>query len=219
MLDIKLKRLFYEERVLCRDIEVSVEQGERILTVGATGTGKSSLLSTLNLMNQSYEGTILLDNKDVRDYKPEELRSRVCMVMQEPWLEEGTIRESLDYPWSFTTFKHKDKTGRDHKIKDLMEAFRFPPNYLEQSTAQLSGGEKQRVALIRALQLSPEILLLDEISSALDQETSGIISDYIFNSFPGTVIAISHDPLWQSRWQRIWELKDGLLFDSQRGGL
>lgn len=216
ILEIKLKRLFYDERVLCRDIDLLVEKGERILIVGATGTGKSSLMGTLNLMNQSYEGSILLEGKDIRSFRPEELRSRICMVMQEPWLEEGTIRENLDYPLEFSVFKHKDRAGREQRINELMDSFRFPPRYLEQGTAQLSGGEKQRVALIRALQLSPELLLLDEISSALDQETSGIISDCIFKSFPGTVIAISHDPLWQSRWQRIWEIKDGVLVDRQR---
>jgi putative ABC transport system ATP-binding protein len=216
VLEIKIQRLFYEDRVLCRDIELSVHKGERILIVGATGTGKSSLLSALNLMNPSYEGSIHFEGKDICSFRPEELRSRICMVMQEPWLEEGTIQANLDYPLGFAAFKHQDKTGREQRINALMEAFRFPPRYLEQDTSQLSGGEKQRVALIRALQLAPELLLLDEISSALDQETSGIISDCIFQSFPGTVIAISHDPLWQSRWQRIWELKDGQIVDRQR---
>jgi ABC-type transport system involved in cytochrome bd biosynthesis fused ATPase/permease subunit len=65
------------------------------------------------------------------------------------------------------------------------------------------------------LLLKPQILLLDEISSALDQKTSGIISDCIFANYPGTVIAISHDPLWQERWNRTWSLDDGRLTDNK----
>jgi ABC-type iron transport system FetAB ATPase subunit len=215
LLSIQISRLFYKNKHLVSDINLKVNKGERILIVGATGTGKSSLLNALNLMNQSYHGEILLDGKPITDFPPHILRSRIVMVMQEPWLGEGTVSDVLAEPLQYHALKKRDLGQRNQKISKLFEAFQLSDSYLHQQADQLSGGEKQRVALIRALQLNPEILLLDEISSALDQKTSGIISDCIFNNFPGTVIAISHDPLWQNRWQRSWTIESGTLKDNR----
>lgn len=217
LLRLDIKSLFYGDKTILRDLELSVSKGERILIVGATGAGKSSLLKTLNLMNQSYEGRILLQGEDLRGYEPEVLRSRICLVMQGPFLEPGTVQEALDAPLHYHALRHRDLTGRDQRVKNLFKSFQLGSELMDQSSEKLSGGEKQRVALIRALQLNPEVLLLDEISSALDQKTSAIISDCVFSTYPGTVIAISHDPLWQDRWQRIWSLEGGTLKDRVRG--
>ena len=168
-------------------------------------------------MNHNYNGVITLSGKDIRATKPEVLRSRICMVMQEPWLDPGTVADALDEPLRYTIRKHSQHSGSNQRVMELLRAFRLPEDILRQTTDKLSGGEKQRVALVRVLQLNPEILLLDEISSALDQQTSGVISDFIFDSYPGTVIAISHDPLWQKRWQRVWNIRDGALIDSAKG--
>ncbi len=215
LLQIAIKRLYYEDKELLQDIKLSVESGERILIVGPTGQGKSSLLNTLNLMNQSYEGEILFEGKELRDYHPHVLRSRICMVMQEPFLGEGTVREVLDEPLTYSAIKPDASEDRESRMHALLESFKLSKDYLSKKAAQLSGGEKQRIALIRTLLLKPQILLLDEISSALDQKTSGIISDCIFANYPGTVIAISHDPLWQERWNRTWSLDDGRLTDNK----
>lgn len=215
LLSINVSRLFYEKKHLVSDIKLKVKKGERILIVGATGSGKSSLLNSLNLMNQSYHGEILFEGKAITEYPPHILRSRIVMVMQEPWLGEGTVQDVLDEPLAYLATKKQDLGQREQKIRELFKAFELSESYLNQKAEQLSGGEKQRVALIRALQLNPEILLLDEISSALDQKTSGIISDCIFTNFPGTVIAISHDPLWQDRWQRSWTIAGGTLTDNR----
>lgn len=217
LLRLNIKSLFYGNKTILRDLELSVSRGERILIVGPTGAGKSSLLKTLNLMNLSYEGSISLAGKDLREHEPEVLRSRICLVMQEPFLEPGTVQEALDAPLHYHALHHRDLSGRDHRVKNLFKSFQLDPELLDQNSEKLSGGEKQRVALIRALQLNPEVLLLDEISSALDQKTSAVISDCVFNNYPGTVIAISHDPLWQDRWQRVWALEGGILKDSVRG--
>lgn len=215
-LSIKLVRLYYADRELLRDVNLTVGAKERILIVGSTGSGKTSLLSTLNLMNQSYEGSIIYQGKNIRLYPPELLRSRICMVMQEPYLGEGTVQAVLDEPLVYASMKTRELTDRMTKIKGLLKSFQLPETHLTKSVSQLSGGEKQRIALIRALQFNPDILLLDEISSALDQKTSGIISDCIFINYPGSVIAISHDPLWQDRWQRIWHLERGVVTDTTK---
>ncbi|MCB5252296.1 MAG: ATP-binding cassette domain-containing protein [Candidatus Cloacimonadaceae bacterium] len=214
LLQIDIKRLYFADKDLARDIKLEVSTQERILIVGATGTGKSSLLNTLNLMNQSYEGEILFEGKFLQDYHPHELRTRISMVMQETYLGDGTVQEALDEPLNYAALKNADHSDRKQRLGELLESFKLSLDYLAKRVNQLSGGEKQRIGLIRSLLLRPEILLLDEISSALDQKTSGIISDCIFASYPGTVIAISHDPLWQERWDRTWSLEAGKLIDN-----
>ncbi len=215
LLEISITRLFHGDLTLLRDLKLTVHKGERILIVGPTGKGKSSLLNTLNLMNQSYEGEIIFDGKTLQEYRPHLLRTRICMVMQEPFLGDGTVQEVLDEPLSYSAINSGDHDNREGRIKGLFENFQLPLSYLDKPADQLSGGEKQRVALIRALLLRPQILLLDEISSALDQKTSAIISKCIFDSYPGSVIAISHDPLWQDYWNRIWTLEDGTIIDNK----
>ena len=213
ILSIHIERLFYGKRVLLNDLKLKVENGERILVTGITGSGKSSLLSTFNLMNRNYEGEILFEGKNIVEYQPEILRSKICMVLQEPYLEDANVQEVLDLPLHYSSLKHRRLSDRQERIRNLFTSFQLPYEYLKKHTSQLSGGEKQRIALIRVLQLQPDILLLDEITSALDQKTSGIISDCIFNNFAGTVIAISHDPLWQNQWQRNWALENGTIVD------
>ncbi len=210
-LELRLNSLYHNNRQLLGRIHQKVYPKDRILIVGATGSGKSSLLSTLNLMNQGYTGEILFAGTNIKQMKPELLRSRICMVMQEPYLEDASIGDILDLPLQYNALKQREMPQRKQHIKELMHRFQLPEDFLMKQASTLSGGEKQRIALIRVLQLNPEILLLDEISSALDQTSSGIISDFLFNSFPGTVIAISHDPLWQSRWQKIWKLDSGTI--------
>ncbi len=214
LLRIRIKRLFYEDLELVSDIDLKVSSGEKILLTGSTGSGKSSLLNTLNLMNQNYEGEILFQGKPVTEYIPQVLRSQIVMVMQEPWLGEGSVSEVLDEALAFCTNKKRLDQDQNQRIHQLFKAFELPADYLQKKADQLSGGEKQRVALIRAMLLQPQVLLLDEVSSALDQTTSGIISDFIFESCGSTVIAISHDPLWQSRWQRRWRIQDGKIHDN-----
>lgn len=214
-LEIRLKRLFYNERELVKDINLDVYEGDRILLVGETGTGKSSLLNSLNMMNHSYEGEILFEGKRLQDYAPNILRSRIVMVMQEPYLGEGSVKDVLMEALKYHSVKKKDLPEKWDKIEELFEAFELSVGFLDKKAEQLSGGEKQRIALTRALLIEPEILLLDEVSSALDQRTSGIISDCIFQRFPKTVIAISHDPLWQGRWERRWEISGGKLKDTK----
>ena len=168
LLRLDIKSLFYGDKTILRDLELSVSKGERILIVGATGAGKSSLLKTLNLMNQSYEGSILLQGEDLRGYEPEVLRSRICLVMQEPFLEPGTVQEALDAPLHYHALRHRDLTGRDQRVKNLFKSFQLGLELMDQSSEKLSGGEKQRVLIARSLAQNTPYILLDETLSQLD---------------------------------------------------
>ena len=213
-LDIELHSLAYKDRQLLKDLRQQVHPGEKILIVGATGSGKTSLLHTLNLTNPHFRGRILFQGKDLLDHKPEELRSRIMEVMQEPWLDDLSVESVLREPFSYAVHRRKfDQSGWRERVLRLLSSFALDGSYLQKRSSQLSGGEKQRIALIRAMQFEPEILLLDEISSALDQTTSRIISNCLFNNYRGTIIAISHDPLWQQSWQRIWSIEQGSLIE------
>lgn len=218
-LSIRIDSLAHKDRLLLGPTALDVHPGEKILIIGPTGSGKTSLLHTLNLTNPGYSGHILFHGKDLRDYKPEELRARIMEVMQEPHLDEGSVESALLLPWNYRIHALLGKPDlsafREEAVR-LLESFGLDAAYLDKDCAKLSGGEKQRVALIRAMQFRPEVLLLDEISSALDQTTSGIISDCLFNHYPGTIVAISHDPLWQSRWNRVWRLVDGGIKEEHR---
>lgn len=212
-LNIEIKSLSYQDKTLLQDCNLQVEKGEKILLIGATGSGKTSLLHTLNLMNPHYEGIIRFNGANIKDYRPEELRQRIMEVMQEPWLDDMSVLDVLKEPWQYkihhkTAKAHIHSTKWMEEIESLLNAFALDKSYLKAKTSQLSGGEKQRIALIRSLQFHPEILLLDEISSALDQKTSAIISSCLLHNYKWTIIAISHDPLWQDLWQKVWDFRD-----------
>jgi putative ABC transport system ATP-binding protein len=218
-LQISIEELYYGKRVLLNEVRLRVNLRDKILVTGSTGSGKTSLLHTLNLTNSSYRGMIAFHGHDNREYKPEELRSRIMEVMQEPWLDEQSVREALLEPYRYRVHHHSfDAAGWEGRIVGLLENFALDRTYLDKRTSQLSGGEKQRVALIRARQFEPEVLLLDEISSALDQKTSRVISDCLFHHYQGTIIAVSHDPLWQQSWQRLWRIGDGRVEESVVSG-
>lgn len=211
-LQISVDELYYGQRVLLQGLSLMVRKQDKILLMGSTGSGKTSLLHTLNLINPYYKGRISFQDKDIREFKPEDLRSRIIEVMQEPWLDDQSVREALLAPYQYQTHHRQFKAAEwENKVVRLLDNFALDKSYLDKKTSQLSGGEKQRIALIRALQFEPEVLLLDEISSALDQNTSRIISDCLFHHYGGTIIAVSHDPLWQQSWQRLWKIDGGRL--------
>jgi len=213
LLKIDLESLSFDGKELLREVHLTLKKGDKVLIKGATGSGKTSLMHTINLMNPNYIGTITFHGRDIRQYAPDELRSRIMEVMQEPWLDNTNCLEALQEPWTYAihTKKHPASFGTEtwkQKVNNYLEAFGLDETYLNKPVSQLSGGEKQRLALIRVLQFEPEVLLLDEISSALDQNTSSIISSCILNNFSGTVIAISHDPHWQNSWKKTWQIEN-----------
>ena len=147
---------------LVEDINIQVERGEIFAVTGPSGSGKSSFLRLINRLDEPTEGTVLLEGLDYRTILPRDLRRKVGLVTQVPFLFPGTVADNLRFG--------PRQRGQDlskQEIAVLLDQVGFT-DHARGDVNHLSGGEAQRVSLARALANSPSILLLDEPTSALD---------------------------------------------------
>lgn len=140
-------------------------RGDRICLIGPSGAGKSSLLRLLNRLSEPTSGAIYLENQNIRQIPVIELRRQVMLVPQEPKLLGMTVREALAYP---LLLQQLPKRQIEERLETSRELLHLPGEWLERSELQLSVGQRQLVAIARALVIQPKILLLDEPTSALD---------------------------------------------------
>ena len=146
---------------------------ETLAIVGPSGSGKTSLLRLLNRLDEPTSGTVYLDGSDYRQIAPRDLRRRVGMVMQRPYLFPGTVADNLRFGP-----KQREQMLSDARIEELLAAVGLA-GYASRDIANLSGGEGQRVSFARTLANSPEVLLLDEPTSALDEDSKGDVEKII----------------------------------------
>jgi ATP-binding cassette subfamily B multidrug efflux pump len=153
-------------------ITVQVEPGQRIALLGATGSGKSTLVHLIPRFYDVDQGTIRIDGVDVRDWDPESLRKGMGVVLQQTTLFSGTIRENIAYGRPDAALEEVMAAAKAAQAHEFIQA--MPQGYdapVEERGANLSGGQKQRIAIARALLISPAILILDDSTSAVDMET------------------------------------------------
>ena len=174
------------------DVSFSVERGGALTLVGPSGSGKSTLLRCLNRLVEPTSGTVTFDGRDVRTLDPRELRRRVALVMQTPVLSEGTVGDNL-------RLRPADAAGdfSDLQLRRALAEVGFDPDRLDDDAAPLSGGEKQRVTIARALLGNPQALLLDEPTSALDPPNALLVLATISRLRRArglSIVAVSHQP-------------------------
>ncbi len=172
------------------DISLEVHHGEMLGIVGASGSGKSSLLRLLNRLDEPTSGTVFLDGQDYREFPPRELRRRVGMVTQRPFLFPGNVAGNI----RFGPLQRGEALA-DQDIAQLLERVGLP-GLAAREVANLSGGEQQRVSLARALANRPEILLLDEPTSALDEQAKTGVEQLICSLVKDTsltCVMVTHD--------------------------
>jgi len=142
-----------------------VSPGEAVAIEGPSGSGKSTLVRALATLIEADEGSILLGGVDARTLPPEQYRTRVSFLAQQPAMFPGSVADNLG-----TGPRLRGDALPDSRAAELIAAVGLPPQTLSREALTLSGGEKQRVALARALANDPEILLLDEPTASLDPE-------------------------------------------------
>lgn len=155
---------------LISQLSLQVFPGDQIAIVGPTGSGKSLFLRALAMLDEIQAGEILFHNEHVIDKDLPAYRSQVVYLQQRPVLIEGTVETNLKFALQFQI--NQDKAANLAPILELLGSFEKPEGFLNRQSTALSGGEGQIVALLRALILSPQILLMDEPTSGLDPQTT-----------------------------------------------
>ena len=193
------------------DVNLKVKKGETIGVIGGTGSGKSTLVNLIPRFYDVTRGRVLVDGIDVRDMEPEKLRSKIGMVLQKAVLFRGTIRENLFWGNEGATDEEIWKALETAQAKEFVEQKEDGlDTMIEQEGRNLSGGQRQRLSIARALVRKPEILILDDSSSALDYATDLKLRQAI-KALPGdmTVFIVSQRASSLMHAEQILVLDDG----------
>ncbi|QRV77587.1 ABC transporter transmembrane region [Ceratobasidium sp. AG-Ba] len=206
-------------RVL-RNLNLVVEPGTYIALVGASGSGKSTVIQLIERFYDPLAGKVTLDGQDISQLNVQEYRKNIALVSQEPTLYSGTIRFNIllgaNKPHEEVTQAEIEAACRDANILDFITS--LPQGFDTEvggKGSQLSGGQKQRIAIARALLRNPKVLLLDEATSALDSTSEKVVQGALDNAAKGrTTIAIAHRLSTIQNADRIYYIKDGKVSEA-----
>ena len=189
---LELKNVTFENdgKTILKNISLKIEPGDFISIVGPSGSGKSTFLKLCSQLISPTNGTITYHGKDFTQYNPTELRRTIAYCFQTPYLFGDTVMDNIKFPFAI-----RNITFNQNRVDELFSLFHMPTDFLNKDVANLSGGEKQRIAFIRSLLFKPEIMLLDEITSALDADNTKIVEIVIdtLNKEGVTVLFVTHD--------------------------
>lgn len=176
---------------ILRGVSLDIKEGEFVNIIGPSGSGKSTLLRLLNRLSSISSGEIYYCGKNLNDVNPVSLRKEVGFVFQKPYLFGEKVKENIEYP----LFIHNISIENDY-IFSMLDQLNLDQDILEKNCNDLSGGEQQRICLIRTLMLKPKVLLLDEITSSLDPVNTKIVEEFImkiYSEFDITIVLVTHN--------------------------
>jgi len=191
------RRKPHRDQWLLREVDFGVAAGERIALVGPSGSGKTLLLRALARLDPMDEGDVLWQGESIRGGRIPDYRRRAIYLHQRPALLEGSVVDNLRAPFRLRV--NRDRQFSQTSIVHWLEQLGRGPDFLDKNVRELSGGEAQLVALLRAVQLEPQVLLLDEPTAALDQPTTRAVEQLVriwHEQLPDqrALIWVSHNP-------------------------
>ena len=184
---VSFKYSEHAERMALTDIDLHIKSGETIGIIGGTGSSKSTLIQLISRLYDATEGCVKVGGRDVRDYDLEALRNQVAVVLQKNVLFSGTIKENLRWGNKNATDAELEEACRLAQADEFIQ--RFPDKYdtyIEQGGSNVSGGQKQRLCIARALLKKPKVLILDDSTSAVDTKTDALIRKAFREFIPET---------------------------------
>jgi putative ABC transport system ATP-binding protein len=177
IIDIEHLKIGTDSLNIIEDFSLSLKKGEFVGIKGPSGSGKSTILKYMAQIlnpNLKVSGDYQYQDQDIYDYEPTDIRKEITYCFQSPSLFGQTVQDNLQFP-----FDIRGEEFEEERAKQYLKELDLAPDYLSKEIDTLSGGEKQRVALIRNLMIQPKVILLDEISSALDRNTREIVWDWL----------------------------------------
>lgn len=197
-----------DSQVLLADINLTIAPGEFLTISGPSGSGKSTLLRVLATLLTPTSGTITYAGKPQADYDKIVYRREVSYCFQQPSLFGETVADNLRFPFAI-----RKQEFDQAKAVAALASVDLPEAMLNKPLTSLSGGEKQRVALIRNLLFAPRVLLLDEVTTGLDAATKDIVHRLIaqLNAQQMTIIAVTHDDAEIASANRLVQVVAGRL--------
>ena len=177
----------HAERMSLANVDLHIRSGETIGILGGTGSSKSTLIQLISRLYDTTEGTVRVGGVDVRDYDLDTLRNQVSVVLQKNVLFSGTIKENLRWGNPDATDEELVEACKLAQAHDFIS--QFPDGYdtyIEQGGTNVSGGQKQRLCIARALLKKPKVLILDDSTSAVDTRTDALIRQAFRDYIPDT---------------------------------
>lgn len=182
-------------RTLWRDLDLTLAAGECLAVVGASGSGKTLLLRTLAGLEPLQSGELMFRDRRLSDWSMPAYRARVVYVPQRPALPAGVVEAALRVPFQFGVHRHQHFPL--DRARELLASLGRDESFLQQRTERLSGGEAQLVALLRALLIGPDVLLLDEPTASLDAQAVStverLVDDWLRSQPQRACVWTSHD--------------------------
>ncbi len=206
---------YSQDKIIINDFSAKAQAGQKIAIVGPTGAGKTTIVNLLMRFYETASGDILIDGTPSKDVTRENLRSQFCMVLQDTWLFEGTIRENIVYSKKHVSDEEVVKAckavGLHHYIKTLPQGY----DTVLGDNASLSQGQKQLITIARAMIANAPILILDEATSSVDTRTEILIQNAMDKLMTGrTSFVIAHRLSTIRNSDLILVMKDGDIIES-----